>query len=327
MDFDKKLVVSSSPHMRSDETVTVIMRDVIIAMIPILAASIFYFGLRALLMVGISVVSCMAFEWAIRRLMKKSNTIGDLSAVVTGMLIGFNLPVSAPLWMPVVGGFIAIVVTKQLFGGLGRNFMNPALVARVFLMTWAVQMTSFTKPLVWMQKAFSDNVDAVSSATTLSFLKEGTMPEASVLDLFLGNTAGALGETCSILILIGGAYLLFRKVITWHIPVAYIGTVAVLALVFPRTSSPVEAVLYEVLSGGLLLGAIFMATDYATSPLTSRGKLFYGVGCGLLTVFIRYFGSYAEGVSYSILIMNTLAWTFDKIGRPKRYGKGEKLNG
>ncbi|MBO5939062.1 MAG: RnfABCDGE type electron transport complex subunit D [Clostridia bacterium] len=279
------LVVSPSPHIRSKNTTQRIMLDVILAMLPMLVASVVIFGFRALAVVAVCVVSCAFFEWGFEKICKRETTVGDLSAVVTGMLLAFNLPASIPLWQAVFGSLVAIVVVKQLFGGIGKNFANPAITARiVLLLSFAGSMSDF-----------ATKNDAISSATPLS---GGEMP--TVLSLFLGTHGGSLGETCALAILLGGAYLLLRRVISWHTPVVMLATVALLS--FLLGESPVE----QLLTGGLLLGAFFMATDYTTTPSTGWGKIVFGFGCGAITVLIRVFGSYPEGVSFAILFMNIL---------------------
>ncbi len=252
--------------------------------------------------------------------MKRSVTIGDFSAVVTGLILAMNLPTTVPLWIPVVGSFFAIVIVKQLFGGLGKNIVNPAAAARVFLfISWGVIMAKNAAPGVRLNDFGS--VDVVATATPLADLKKGILPDVSVIDLLLGRTGGSIGEVAALLLIAGFLWMLVRGVITWHIPIAYVGTVAVLTLVFPQSSSGnVTFMTAELLSGGLLLGAIFMAPDYATSPVTKYGRLIYGIGCGVITVFIRYFGGYNEGVSFAILIMNLLVWYIDRFTMPVRFG-------
>ena len=287
------------------------MLDVIIALCPALVWAVYLFGARALTLTAVSVGSAVLFEYLYRLIMNKSNDIGDLSAAVTGMLLAFCLPVSVPLWMPAVGSFFAIVIVKQLYGGIGKNVVNPALAARVFLfLAFPGDMARFTAP--------SEKLPAFS-------LKEGVAPPDSLLDLFLGNCAGCIGEISVLLLLAGALYLFVRKIITWQIPVCYIATVAVLSYLFPASGmDAVQYVLSTLCSGGLILGAFFMATDYVTSPVTYRGRIFYGIGCGLITVFIRTCGSYPEGVSFAILVMNCLAWYIDKFTRPRVFGGGKK---
>ena len=307
------LTVSTSPHIRHGNTTTRVMADVLIAMAPALIWGIYVFGLNALLMPLIAAASCVLFELLTQKLLRKPVTVGDLSAVVTGVLIGFNLPANNSYFLPIVGSAFAIIVVKQLFGGIGKNFLNPALAARVFLfLSWPVQMTSYPAPF---DRAV---VDVVASATPRSG------GAADLLDLFLGKCGGSIGEVSALLLLAGGAYLMIRRVISWHIPVAYLGTVALITFVFPRGEGFFDwrFMLFELLSGGLMLGAILMATDYVTSPITKSGKLIFGVGCGLLTVFLRYFGSYPEGVSFAVLVMNCLVFYIEKLTRPRVFGGG-----
>ncbi len=321
-DFVPELMtVTPSPHIRTNDTTRTIMIDVCIALLPALIWGIYVFGLRALTVTLISIISAVLAEVVWQKLMKKPVTALDFSAVVTGLLLGLNLPVSVPLWMPAAGSVFAIIVVKQLFGGLGKNFVNPALCARVFLfLAWSSYMAVFTKPGEAMS-AIAIKPDAVASATPLAELKKGIIPpDSSVFNAFLGYEGGSIGEISALLLSAGFLYLLVRRVITWHIPVAYIGTVFVLTFLFPQSGNALDFALYEIFSGGLFLGAIFMATDYVTSPITSRGRLIYGVGCGLITVFIRYFGTYPEGVSFAILIMNLLVWYIDRYTKPIRFG-------
>ena len=318
------LTVSPSPHLRNPENISSIMLDVIIALIPAMFWGVYVFGWRALLLCVLSVGCSVGFEAATEMLLHRNVTIGDLSAVVTGLLLCMNLPVSVPLWMPVVGAFFAIVVVKQLFGGIGKNFMNPALAARVFLFSsWAGYMSRFPQAgqKVNDLAVVLGEADIVAGATPLASLKNGSLPDTNLFDSIIGNTGGCIGEVSSLLLIAGGVYLLIRRVITWHTPVAYIGTVALLTYLFPRAGGvAVDFMLAEIFAGGLMLGAIFMATDYATSPVTKNGRLLYGVGCGLITVLIRYFGSYPEGVSFAILVMNLLVFYIDKLTVPRRFG-------
>lgn len=300
------------------------MGDVLIALLPALIMSVYLFGFMSLVIVLVSVAACVLFEYLGCIVFKRKQTLLDLSAVVTGVLLAFNLPPTVPVWMPIVGAFFAIFIVKQIFGGLGSNFVNPALAARVFLLSWPQDMTNYTYPIY--NPLGNIQVDAMSAATPLSFLKNGKLPDQSFFELLLGNRGGVIGETCAIVLLAGGAYLLIRKVITWHIPVAFIGTVALLTFIFPQAMPRLDFMIYEILSGGLILGAVFMATDYVTSPVTPSGKIIFGVGCGALTVFIRYFGGYPEGVSFAILIMNTLAFTIDKLTKRKKFGGGAVKN-
>ena len=324
-----KLIASSSPHIRSNEDTRSIMLDVIIALLPALAWSVYCFGWKALLLTAVSVVSCVFFEWAYRKAMKKSCMVGDLSAVVTGILLSFVCPVDLPWWVIIIGAFFSIVVVKQLYGGIGCNFLNPALAGRAALLaSYATAMTTWAVPMSKLS-AFGSNADAVTSSTPLAMMKNGDFATLtstySVVDMFLGRVGGSLGEVSALMLLLGGVYLVIRKVISWHIPVAYIATVAILTLIAaPAGISGVDYMLYNVFGGGLMLGAIFMATDYATSPVTKPGQIIFGIGCGLLTCFIRRFGSYPEGVCYSILIMNCTTWLLDKYIRPTIYGAPKK---
>ncbi len=334
--MSEQFLVNSSPHYRCKDSTMTLMRDVLIALIPVLGGATIFFGFRALVLTLVSVVSCVSFESLFNWATKRKNTVGDLSAVVTGVILAFNLPVVTPYWMVIVGAFFAIVVVKCLFGGLGKNFLNPALAARAFLFSWPVIMTSFTKPLLekyydlsfafgepMFVNAASDEISAISGATALESLKQGAQPEFSLTEMFIGNIPGCIGETSALLILLGLVYLLCRRVITWHIPVFYVGTVALLTFLFPAGNMEnLTYMSYEVLSGGLLFGAVFMATDYTTSPLSRYGKIIYAVGCGGLTVLLRTFGDMPEAVSYSILIMNVVAIVIDRYLKPRRYGIG-----
>ncbi|MBQ8817269.1 MAG: RnfABCDGE type electron transport complex subunit D [Clostridia bacterium] len=293
------LLVSPSPHVRAKHTTRSIMLDVIIALCPALVASVIIFGWRAALVTAFCVALCVFFEWAFEKICKRDVTVGDLSAIVTGLLLSFNLPVGIPLWQAAIGCLVAIVIVKQLFGGIGCNFANPAITARiVMLISFAGSMSDFAA-----------KNDATSSATPLS---GGEMP--SVLDLFLGNHGGSLGETCALALLLGGIYLIVRRVITWYTPVVFVATVFVFT--FLLGENPVE----HVLTGGLLLGAIFMATDYSTTPSTKWGKVIFGLGCGIITVLIRVFGNYPEGVSFAILFMNILTPLISMWTRKKAFG-------
>lgn len=319
------LTISSSPHAHSKNSTAVIMRDVCIALLPALIAAIYFFGWRALMLTLVSVAGCVFFEWGYRRVMKKDNTVSDWSAVVTGMLIAFVCPVTLPFWTILIADFFAIVLVKQLFGGIGLNIVNPALAARAFLFSWPSLMSgNWVMPGTNID-AFSNPtraaLDGLTSATPMEALHAGTLPAESLLDLFFGKIGGSLGEISALALLLGGIYLVARKVITLRIPLAYLGTVAVLAVLFPLGGCDrLDWMLCQLLSGGLMLGAIFMATDYTTSPVTHGGQIAFGVGCGVLTILFRYFGSYVEGVSYAILIMNCCVGFFDKLGVPKRFG-------
>ena len=320
-----KLIATSNPHIRGSETTRSIMLDVIIAMLPALAFAIFNFGLRALTLTAVSVVGCLFWEWLYRKLMKKPQSIGDLSCVVTGMLLAFVCPVQMPYWMILIGDFFAIIVVKQLFGGIGKNFLNPALAGRaVLLASYAGTMTSWVDPAAGKAPIIGSMADVVTTATPLAVMKTGDFSALTdtygVSNMFIGQIPGSLGEVSALALLIGGAYLIWRKVINWQTPVSYIATVAVLTFLFPKQGSGLEWMLYSIFGGGLFLGAFFMATDYATSPVTKKGQLIFGIGCGLFTVLIRYFGSYNEGVCYSIMVMNLLVALIDKYTKPTRFG-------
>ena len=319
-----KLIATSSPHIRGSETTRSIMLDVIIAMLPALIWAVVMFGIKALTLTVVSVIGCMFWEWLYRTLMKKPQSVGDLSAVVTGMLLAFVCPVTTPYWMILIGDFFAIVVVKQLFGGIGKNFVNPALAGRAFLLgSYAGEMTKWIAPGE-PAPLFGSTADVVTAATPLAYMKTGDMETLmstySISDMFLGKIGGSLGEISVLMLLIGGIYLIVRKVINWQTPVGYIATVAVLSFLFPKAGSGLDWMLYSIFGGGLMLGAFFMATDYATSPVTKKGQLIFGIGCGLFTILIRYFGSYNEGVCYSIMVMNLCVALIDKYTKPTRFG-------
>ena len=305
--MSNKLIVTPSPHVKSAISTTSIMRDVLIALLPAAVMSVVIFGISSLILMVSCVAACIIFEYIYRKLMKKDCTVGDLSAAVTGLLLAMNLPSTFPVWMAIIGCAFAIIVIKQLFGGIGQNFANPAIAARVFLLaSFATQMTAFT-------------MDGVATATPLGIIKgtsTGTLP--GLADMAMGFIPGSLGETCSIALVIGGIYLIAKKIITPTIPVAFIASAAVFSLLFGRDP------LYDILGGGLLLGAIFMATDYTTSPATEMGKLIYGIGCGFLTMIIRRFGSYAEGVSFAILLMNIITPLIEMKCKTKPFGGAQK---
>ncbi|MCI8622348.1 MAG: RnfABCDGE type electron transport complex subunit D [Provencibacterium sp.] len=309
--MSNRLVVKSSPHLKSPMNTQVIMRDVIIALMPAFICSIIIFGLRSLLLVTVCVASCVVFEYLSRMLMKRENSISDLSAVVTGLLLAFNLPVTFPLWMAVIGAFFAIVIAKQLFGGLGQNFVNPAIAGRIFLLiSFATPMTSWLLP----QKG-EGGIALVAGATPLALIGRGEKEALPALtDMLLGMRGGCLGETAALALLAGAVYLLVRRVIHPVIPVTFLGTVFVLSLLLGQDP------LYQLLSGGVILGACFMATDYATSPATFKGRLIFAFGCGLITMIIRVFGSYPEGVSFAILFMNILTPHINTLTRTKPFG-------
>ncbi len=310
-----KLTLSSSPHIQTNENVTTVMRDVIIALLPATIAAIYYFRFGAIINILVAVLGAVAAEYLIQKLMKKPITIKDYSAAVTGLLLAFNVPSTLPWWMTLIGSVFAIAVVKQLFGGLGHNFMNPALAARaVLLASWPVEMTS------WV----TTGADAVATATPLAVIKgaEAGATSASMFDLLIGNVGGCIGETSAILLIIGGIYLIYRGVITYVIPTYYIGTVAVLTFIF--SGFDISMLSYNILAGGLILGAFFMATDYTTSPVSKKGQIIYAIGCGLLTAVIRYYGGYPEGVSYSILLMNVATPLIDKYISPRVFGEVAK---
>lgn len=306
-----QLIVKSSPHIKAKHNTRTIMLDVIIALIPALIVGIIVLGIRSLLVVGLSVACAVLFEFLYCLITKSKNTIFDLSAVVTGLLLAMTLPASVPLWQVVVGNLFAIVVIKKLFGGLGENIFNPALSARAFLMLIYPAGLTIYKAL---------GVDVISSSTPLHEMVIPSLPSYSLLDMFLGICPGSIGEISTLALLVGFGYLLVKRVISWRIPVTYILTVFLITLVFSKTESPLQWSLYQILSGGVMLGAIFMATDYTTSPVTPNGQLIFGFGCGLLTVIFRYFGLFPEGVTYAILIMNGLVWVIDQLTAPRRFG-------
>ena len=324
MKYYYELTISSSPHIHSKATTQTIMRDVLIALVPALAGSVYFFGLRALIVTLISVAACVLFEWAWCKLMKQHCKTYDLSAMVTGVLLAFVCPPTIPYWMIIIGDFFAIIIVKMLFGGIGRNVVNPALAGRAFLFSWPVAMSTWVKVGWDNAPGIFSTVDAVTSATPLASMHQGQLPQEKLLDMFLGNVGGCIGETSALLLLVGFIYLLIRKVISPRIPLSYIGTVAVLAFLFPMGQDRLLWTGYQLLGGGLMLGAIFMATDYVTSPVTKLGQVVYGIGCGVLTIMIRYFGGYNEGVSYAILVMNCCVVLLDRIGRPTKFGAPKK---
>lgn len=330
--MDKLLNVSSSPHQRQAHSVSSIMRDVIIALIPALLVGTYLFGVRAFLLTIVSVTSCVAFEAIWQHFTHQPLTIKDLSAIVTGLLIAFNLPATAPIYVPIVGAFVAIILAKQCFGGIGQNFINPALAARAFLLAAYPQaMTSFEAPERFIgnvSQVVSDTiggssaVDALAGATPLVALKtQNVLAMPTMLDAFLGNVGGCLGEVSALAILLGGLYLLYRKVITWHIPVCYLGTMFLMTLLFGGVG--VQASFTSLFLGGAMLGAFFMATDYTTNPMTLKGQIIFAVCAGIIASVIRLFGGYPEGVSYSILIMNLAVPIIDKFVKPIRFGGGK----
>lgn len=309
----RNLIVSSAPHVVSPVNTSRIMLDVIIALIPAMIMAVYVFGMRALLLTASCVIACVFFEWAFRKITGRTNTISDLSAVVTGVILSFNLPANLPIWMAVIGCFVSIVVVKQLFGGIGQNFANPAIVGRIVLfISFATPMTTW--PLTRMQLA-SGAYDGVTGPTPLGLFQAGDMDALpATRDMFLGFIGGSMGEVSALALLIGGIYLIVRKVIEPTIPVCFIATVAVMALLMGQNPA------FHVCAGGVMLGAIFMATDYVTSPITTKGKVIFGIGCGILTMLIRMFASYPEGVSFAILIMNILTPLIDECTRMKLNG-------
>lgn len=315
--MEKSLLVTSSPHLRSEDTISRIMLDVAVALLPAALTGVYFFGARAILVIFVAVLSAVVSEHIACKAMKKESAISDFSAVVTGLLLALNLPVTIPLWIAAVGSVIAIVIVKQLFGGLGQNFMNPALGARVILLvSWPAQMTNWLVP----------GADTVSSATPLAIIKgkeafEGAMP--GYMDLFLGRVGGCIGETSVLALLIGAAYLVYRRVITLETPLTFIGTLALFILIFGGNSLFTGDFVYHMLSGGLMLGAFFMATDYSTSPVTFKGRVIMGIGCGLLTGIIRLYTNYPEGVSFAIILMNLVVPLIDRYTMPVSFG-GEK---
>jgi len=307
--------VSSSPHFRNKTNTQALMLDVIIAMVPASIFSVYNFGIKALLIIACTILACVASEYLWQKLMKKPVTVSDLSAVVTGMILALNMPPQIPLWVPMLGGVFAIIVVKQLYGGIGQNFMNPALAARCFLLiSFAGLMNNFSSAKL--------GFDAVTSATPLAAAKAGDITTYPMLDLFLGKIPGTIGEVSALALLLGGIYLIVCKVISPRIPLIYIGTFAVFAFIFGQHTG--HYVLYEILSGGLIFGAFFMATDYVTSPLTKKGQVIYAVILGLFTGLFRIFGASAEGVSYAIILSNLLVPLIERKTLPKAFGKGGK---
>ncbi|MBE6767758.1 MAG: RnfABCDGE type electron transport complex subunit D [Ruminococcaceae bacterium] len=305
------LTTPSSPHIKSPVSTARLMRDVLLALLPALAVGIWRLGLRGLFVTLLCVAVAVATEWVGDLLLKK-RTVRDGSAAVTGLLLAMTLPPTVPYWLAAVGSLFAVGFVKLLGGGLGENVFNPALAARAFmLLICPVGMTVYT------------GVDAATGATPLHHMVMPALPEESVWDMFLGNCSGSIGEISALALLLGALYLVLRRVITLRIPLAYLGTVALLTLVFHKTDAPLMWMLYSLTSGGVMLGALFMATDYTTSPVTPKGQWIYGIGCGALTVFFRYYGLYPEGVTYAILSMNALAWLLDRYTAPRRFGKAK----
>ena len=319
--MEKLLNVSASPHVRAAHTTQTIMRDVIIALMPALIAGVYVYGLRALLVTAVSVISCVIFEGAWEKLFNKTLTIKDLSAVVTGLLLAFNVPVNVPLFVVIIGAFAAIILAKQIFGGIGQNFINPALAGRAFLLAaYPSAMRTFTVPTPG-QLGF--HIDAVTAATPLELMKNGAIDELpSLMDAFLGNIGGCIGETSTLALIIGGLYLVYRKVIRVHMPLCYLATVWILT--FLMNGFDLKLSFYSLFLGGVMLGAFFMITDYTTSPMTMKGQIIFAIGAGMITTLIRLHGGYPEGVSYSILIMNLTVPLIDRYVKTRRFGGGEK---
>ena len=312
-----KFVVTSSPHIRGKRNTQQIMLDVVIALIPALLAGTIIFGIRALIVALVCIAAAVVAEWVCGMILYHRNTVKDVSSVVTGFLLALTLPATVPYWLAAVGSVFAIVVVKGFCGGLGKNVFNPALGARAFMMLfWPVHLVRYIAP---------GTVDGVASATPLHHMVMPALPTESIGQMFMGNIGGTIGEVCTLALLIGGIYLIAKGVISARIPVSYLGTVAVLTLVFSKGDNAFLWMLYSLLGGGVVLGALFMATDYATSPVTPKGQIIYGIGCGVLTVIFRYFGLFPEGVTYAILLMNACAWAIDRYSAPRRFGtkKGE----
>ena len=312
-----KFVVTSSPHIRGKRNTQQIMLDVVLALIPALLAGTIIFGMRALIVALVCIAAAVVAEWVCGMILYHRNTVKDLSSVVTGLLLALTLPATVPYWLAAVGSVFAIVVVKGFGGGLGKNVFNPALGGRAFMMMfWPVHLVRYIAP---------GAVDGVASATPLHHMVMPALPTESIGQMFMGNIGGTIGEVCTLALLIGGIYLIAKGVISARIPVSYLGTVAVLTLVFSKGDNAFLWMLYSLLGGGVVLGALFMATDYATSPVTPKGQIIYGIGCGVLTVIFRYFGLFPEGVTYAILLMNACAWAIDRYSAPRRFGtkKGE----
>ena len=326
MKYYYELTISSSPHVHSPVTTKTLMRDVLIGLLPALIGSVYFFGFRALTVTAVSALACFIFEKLWCKLMKKDDKTYDLSACVTGVLLAFVCPPTIPYWMIVMGALFAIILVKMLFGGIGKNIVNPALAGRAFMFSWPVAMSTWVKVGYENAAGLFNTTDAVTAATPLAAMHQGYIDPAagSLMDMFLGNVGGCIGETSVLLLVIGYAYLVYRKVLTLRIPGAYIGTVAVLAFLFPQGNDRILWTAAQLFSGSLMLGAYFMATDYVTSPITKMGQVLFGIGCGILTILIRYFGGYNEGVSYAILIMNCCVVLLDRIGRPTKFGAPKK---
>lgn len=313
----ERLTVSSSPHILSENKTSKIMLDVVIALLPATVGAIYFFRMNAAVLITLAIITAVVTEWGIQKIRNQSVSITDFSAVVTGLLLALNIPASAPWWIPVIGSAFAIGIVKQLFGGIGQNFMNPALAARIFLtISYTDKMTDWRRP-----------IDLVTSATPLSYVKDATAVPANapaLIDTFIGNVAGSMGETSAILLILGGLYLVYRGVISITIPGIYIGTVAILTLLYGQFDF--QFMLFHIFSGGLMIGAIYMATDYASSPVTKKGRMYFAFGCGLITALIRIFGAYNEGVGFAILLMNVAAPLIEKYTSPRVFGEVKKQN-
>lgn len=323
-----RLFAASSPHIRHGDDIKITMGDTILPLLFLLGVAVYYYGIRALILTCVSVLSCVIFEYLYRRILGKNRTIGDMSAVVTGMITAFCLPVSAPLWFPIVGGFFSMVIVKNLFGGIGRNIFNPAAAAICMLtVTWPGVMSVF--PLTAERTgitAFATPHNFETGRTVLAALKNGQLPDNNFFELFIGYTPGNIGTGSILIIAIAAIILLYRRIIRWQIPVGFLGTVALVALIFPRSpSGRLDSVLFELMSGSLCFAAVFMATDPVTSPVTSTGRFLYGVCCGLLTVIIRYFGIYPEGAFFALLLMNPFVLALDRLGWKLRVKGGRLL--
>ncbi|MCI8349117.1 MAG: RnfABCDGE type electron transport complex subunit D [Firmicutes bacterium] len=314
------LVVSSAPHIVSSVDTSRIMAMVLLAMVPSLVVSVYVFGMRVLALTAVCIVASVFFEWAYNKLMKKTQTVGDLSAAVTGMLIAFNVPSGLPFWIAILGCFIAIIIVKQLYGGIGKNLVNPAITARIVLfISFATEMTTWPLPRM--------AADAVSTATPLGILAEGGAELPNNMELFLGFVGGSMGEVSAIALMVGGLFLIWKKVISPIIPFTFIGTVFVFAFIYYSVTgdgNALDMAIFHILAGGVMLGAFFMATDYVTTPLLPMGKVIFGIGCGLITMLIRLFGQYPEGVSFSILLMNVLTPLINNFCQNRMYGGAKK---
>lgn len=306
--MERLLAISSSPHIHAERDTRNIMAWVLIALAPAGLGGIYFLGVRAAVIMAVCVIASVAAEYVWQKVAKQNSTVCDLSAAVTGLLLAYNLPLAIPLWMAAAGSVFSIVIVKQFFGGIGQNIMNPALAGRAMMLTsWPVQMTTWT-------------LDGVSGATPLAMIKDGFGQLPPLADVFIGRVGGCIGETSAAALLVGFAILLAKDIIKWYVPVIYVAVVAILSVVFGRSAGPI----YEICAGGLMLGAIFMATDYTTSPMTEKGQILFAVGCGILTSLIRAFGGYPEGVSYSIIIMNLTVPLIDKFMRPRVFGEVKK---